>query len=115
MHIRWVDSFRIFLLISLVAIVLPFAVFAVQRITGILDGEQAWLALGQDHGPWHGRPSGFTIFFPMLAWSPFVVVIAIFFALREVSWRPLVGGLGLIGLHAAAMIIQLETIVWLID
>jgi hypothetical protein len=111
---RWVDTFRIFLLISLVAITLPFVFFAVQRLSGLLVGEQEWIALGLDQGPWRGKLSGFTIFFPMLAWVPLVVVIAIFFALREGSWKPLIGGLGLIGLQAAAMIIQLETVGWLI-
>ena len=115
MLIRWVDSFRIFLWISLAAIALPFVFFAWQRVTGILVGEQKWITLGLDHGPWRGKLSGFTIFFPILVWTPIIVAIAIFFATREVSWRPLIGGLGLIGLQAAAMIIQLETLAWLID
>ena len=114
MHIRWVELFRILLLVSLAVIALPFAVYAVQRLTGALIGEQEWMAFGRDQGPWRGKLSGFTIFFPILVWAPFLVAASIFFALREASWRPAVGGLGLIGLMAAAMIIQLETVGWLI-
>ena len=114
MHIRWVEIFRVLLCVSLAVIALPFVVFAIQRLSGMLIGEQEWMAFGRDQGPWRGKLSGYTIFSPILVWAPILVVIAIFFALREGSWRPAVGGLGLIGLMAAAMLIQLETVGWLI-
>ncbi|NNE83527.1 MAG: hypothetical protein HKN28_06120 [Alphaproteobacteria bacterium] len=115
MNKRWIDLFLIFLGITLVVVLLPFVFFAVQRITGIVVGFEEWSTLGQEQGPWRGRLSGFTIFLPVMVWSPIIVVIAIFFALRDVSWKPLLGVLGLLGLQAAAMIIQLETLAWLID
>ena len=111
---RWVELFRIFLWISLIAIALPFIVFAWQRTTGILVGEQEWITQGNDLGPWRGNWEGFTIFFPILVWAPITVLVSIFFALREARLRPAIGGLGLIGLLAAAMIIQLQTLGWLI-
>ncbi len=114
MHRRWVDLFRVLVVISLIMIALPFVFFVVQRLAGLLPGEQEWFALGFDQGPWRGRLSGFTLFFPAMLWALFVVAIALFFALREGSWKPAFGGLGLIGLLAAAMIIQLETVGWLI-
>ena len=111
---RWIDNFRLLFCVSLVAVAVPFVVFAVQRATGVLISQQAWLAFGYEQGPWRGSLSGFTIFLPILVWAPILAVIAIFFALREASLKPAVGGLGLIGLLAAAMIIQLETVGWLI-
>lgn len=115
MNKRWVDIFLIFVGITLVVVVLPFVFFAAQRITGVLVGFEEWNTLGQEHGPWHGKLSGFTVFLPSMVWSPIIVIIAIFFAATEVNWRPLLGVLGLLGLQAAVMIIQLETLVWLIE
>ena len=115
MNIRWSEAFRILLGISLIAVVLPFVVFALERTTGVLVGEQAWSALGKDHGPWRGAWEGFTIFFPILVFAPITVIVSIFYVVRDFRWRPIVGGFGLIGLYAAAMIIQQQALVWLID
>ena len=115
MYIRWNEAFRILLGISLIAVVFPFALFAWQRSTGALVSEQEWIAQGLDHGPWRGAWEGFTIFFPILVLAPITVIVSIFFAVRNARWQPLIGGLGLIGLQAAALIIQIETLVWLID
>lgn len=114
MHIRWIEIFRKLLLVSLAVIALPFLIFAVQRLSGALIGEQEWMAFGRDQGPWRGRWFGFSLFFPILVWAPILLGLAIFFGLRERSLKPAIGGLGLIGLLAAAMIIQLETVGWLI-
>ena len=110
---RWVDLFRILLWISLIAITVPFIVFAWQRTTGILVGEREWIAQGNDFGPWRRKWEGFTIFFPSLVLAPITAIVSIFFSVIERRWRPVISGLGLIGLHAAAMIIQLETLIWL--
>ena len=110
---RWVELFWLLLLISLIAIAVPFILFAVERATGVLDGPQEWFAQGNDLGPWRGKWEGFTIFFPSLVLAPITAIVSIFFAVIERRWRPVISGLGLIGLHAAAMIIQLESLVWL--
>ena len=112
---RWIHSFWFFLWISLVTVAVPFALFAWQRATGVLVGEQAWIAQGLDHGPWRGKWEGFTILFPILVWATITVIVTILFAVREASLRPFISGLGLIGLQAAALIIQIEALDWLID
>jgi len=115
MNISWPVAFRTFLGISLFAIALPFVVVALEQAVGVLDSQQDWIAQQKDFGPWRGKWEGFTIFFPILVLAPIAVIASILFAVRDFRWRPIPGGLGLFGLHVAALLFQQQTLVWLIE
>lgn len=112
---NWSVTFKILLAVSVFAIALPFVVYALQRLIGDLTGPQAWAAQGVEHGPWHGAWEGFTLFLPVMVWAPITVIASVAYAVFELRLQPAISGLGLLGLQAAALLIQLETLVWLID
>ena len=115
MKLPWNGVFILLLSVSLILFAAPFILFAAERSIGVLAGHQEWIAQGLDHGPWHGKWEGFTLFVPVMGWAPITVITALFYAITIARWRPIISGLGLVGLQAAALIIQLQTLVWLIE
>jgi hypothetical protein len=115
MNINWIYTFRVLLGISLAAIALPYVLVFVEQASGALLGQQDWVAQGNEFGPWRGSWEGFTIFFPSLVLAPIAVIVSIIVALMQARWRPIPGGLGLFGLHVATILLQLQTLGWLIE
>ncbi len=114
MNTNWPLTFRVLLGISLFAIALPFILVVIEQAAGVLASQQEWAAQGHEFGPWRGRWEGFTIFFPSLVLAPIAVIISGGIAALERRWRPVPGAIGLFGLHVAAVLLQQQTLVWLI-
>lgn len=106
MNFSWRSTFRLFLSISLVVLVLPFVLMAVERMIG---------GLADSAGAWSGRWEEKTMFLPSVVLVPVIIVMTILLAALEKRLRPLVGGLGLLGLHVAGVLIQYEALGSLIE
>jgi len=106
MNLSWRSTFRLFLGISLVLLALPFALMAIERAIGVL---------GDSAGAWSGRWEEKTMFLPSVVLVPVIVVMTILLAALEKRLRPLAGGLGLLGLHVAGVLIQYEALGWLVE
>lgn len=106
MNISWRSTFRLFLGVSVVVLALPFVLFEVEKLTG---------SLGQGVGPWTGQWQEKTMFLPSVVLVPAILAASILIAAMEKRLRPLVGGLGLVGLHVAGVLIQYEALGWLIE
>lgn len=105
MTISWRSIFPLLLLISLAALAAPFLVMA---------GEQALGLLAEGAAPWQGQWERFTIFLPSVVLAPPIAILAVLLAMLERRWRPLLGGLGLLGLHVAGLLLQLQMLGWLV-
>lgn len=106
MNLSWRSTFRLLLGISLIVLVLPFALMAVEQTVGVL---------GDSAGAWSGSWERFTLFLPSAVLLPAIIVMAVLLAALEKRLRPLVGGLGLLGLHVAGVLIQYEALGWLVE
>ena len=103
MNLRWNGVFILLLSVTLILFAVPFILFGVERAIGVLIGHQAWIAQGLEHGPWRGKWEGFSLLLPVMIWAVITVVTALYYAATDKRWRPVFGGLGLIGLQAAGL------------
>ena len=115
MNINWNYTFRVLLGVSLFSIALPYLLVIVEQVSGVLVSQQDWIVQANEFGPWRGRWEGFTIFFPSLVLASVCVITSIVVAVTQRRWRPISGGIGLFGLHVAALLFQQQTLVWLIE
>jgi hypothetical protein len=84
--------------LGLVFFVLPFVVYAVERLTGIMPSAMEWQQKGYNHGPWHVSPQGLLVLYPYFLLIPSMLVCSVVLAVAKRSPALLLRGLGLCGL-----------------
>ncbi|MEE9140504.1 MAG: hypothetical protein V3U18_06975 [Alphaproteobacteria bacterium] len=95
--------------------VLPFALYYWQRASGALPSPEAWMAGGENHGPWRWELEGFALFYPMVILGAATIghILWSLVGRRELS---LAGkGAALVGLQLLLLYGQLQAIGWTID
>ena len=102
-------------LLSAILAALPFVLYALARITGILPSEEQWYSNGTNHGPWRWSLQGFTIGYPLGLLAVASLVITPIECIRARSGRPLLWGAALIFFAIGVGYAQLRLLVWTID
>ncbi len=94
---------------------LPFAIYAVERLAGLLPTEEDWIDRGVNHGPWRWEAEGFTILYPLLALALITIFVSVTHAVRHRKLQVLALGSGLLAIQTAMIALQLFFLFWLID
>jgi hypothetical protein len=50
--------------LSIVAAVIPFTVYFVERVTSVIPDENTWYASGTNHGPWRWGIESIFVYYP---------------------------------------------------
>ncbi len=95
--------------------VLPFAIYAAERLAGLLPTREAWIEQGFNHGPWRWEAEGFTILYPLLALALATIVVSAAGAARRRKLQVIGLGFGLLALQISMIAVQLFFLFWLID
>lgn len=94
---------------------LPFAIYAVERLAGLLPTEEGWIEKGVNHGPWRWEPEGFTILYPLFALALVTIVVSATRAVRRQKFQALSLGAGLLAIQISMIALQIYFLFWLID
>lgn len=100
------------ILLTIVFGALPFILFFIDTATGNLSLGDVY---DGNHGPWRTLWQGYTIGLPMVFVIINTVVGGIFCSVQEKSWNPILFSLGLILVQTLITIIQLITLIHLVD
>ena len=115
MNLPLPKEFRIVGTATILFVVLPYAIYAVETWAGVLPTQQAWFAQGSNHGPWRWQAEGFTIAYPLVLLALATIVISVARAVGRRQLRLIGVGFGFLGLQISMIALQLLTLFWLID
>lgn len=105
-------------LLGLAFLILSFAVYFWQRLTGALPDEVEWFRhgiLGPNHGPWHLKLESLLVLWPYLFLIPSTLVTSVVFAVGKRRPLLLVHGFGISFVLALMAVFQLWYLGWTID
>jgi hypothetical protein len=109
---------RVQFLVGLAVLILSFAIYFLQRLTGVLPSEAEWFGRGifrPNHGPWDWKLEGFLVFSPYVFLIPSILVTTVVLAVWKRRPFLLVHGFGISILFLLMAYLQLYYLGWVID
>jgi hypothetical protein len=106
---------NVYVLLTVIAGGLPFAIYFCERTSGSLPTPSEWYATGVNHGPWRTAPEAFGLYYPIII---LLVATLIAFSSRgkqEHKSALIVSGVLLGVIQIAILALQMYTLAWTID
>lgn len=114
MQIKLSRSTFVLLVSTVVLCGLPFVLYFIEKIIGVLPDAETWYYTGANHGPWRSRIEGFTVYYPVII----LLLITFFFGIKQAvkkSWKNFLFDLSLIIVQLFSIFLQMYFLTWAID
>ena len=110
-----INLFKVPVCLTVILGLLPFALYALARITGSLPTQEQWYSSGTNHGPWRWELQGFAIGYPMVLLAIATGILVLVYSLKKRNAWPILWGLGLMVIQLGVGYGQLVQLIWVID
>lgn len=100
---------------TIVAAAVPFVIYAVERWLGVVPDEATWMEQGWNHGPWRWTAEGFTILYPLTVLALITVILAVWKVFSSGKLYPILHSAALLAVQVLFVVLQANTLYWLID
>lgn len=116
---HWIFGHSVFyylFLATVIITILPFIIYGVERILGILPNKQEWYSpLGNYHGPWRYTVEGVLMWLPFYSIVPFSVVIGLILSVFYKKFSYVIRTIFLVVVQIILFLIVSISLFWTID
>ncbi len=100
---------------TMILFLIPFAIYAYQRMEGQLPSYAEWETSRSNHGPWRETGMGLLVFLPFLVLVPVTAALGLAQAVEQHSWLILRSVVVVTCVQIVAALLQLFYLYWLVD